>query len=85
MYKGDVVSRSSVTVRSYAGYKGERTPRSIDIEGQTISVVEILDRWYTETHCCFRILGNDARRYVVRCDLEDDAWELVMQERQAGT
>ncbi len=70
-----------VTVEAYAGYKGEETPRAFTLDGIRLSVDEILGSWYTETHSCFRILASDGQRYVLRYDLNEEAWELVMQER----
>ena len=70
-----------VTVEAYAGYKGEETPRAFTLDGIRLSVDEILGSWYTETHSCFRIHANDGQRYVLRYDLNEEAWELVMQER----
>ncbi len=71
-----------VTVEAYAGYKGEETPRAFTLDGIRLSVDEILTRWYTETHSCFRICADDGQRYVLRYDLHDEIWELVMQERR---
>jgi hypothetical protein len=70
----------SVTVEAYAGYKGEETPRAFTLDGVRLSVNEILDRWYTETHSCFRVRAGDGTRYVLRYHLDDEVWELVMQE-----
>ena len=70
-----------ITVEAYAGYKGEETPRAFTLDGIRLSVDEILGRWYTETHSCFRIHASDGQRYVLRYDLNEEAWELVMQER----
>jgi len=71
-------------VDAYAGHKGEETPRAFTLDGVRVSVHEILDRWYTETHSCFRIQGGDGRRYVLRYHLDDGEWELVMQERSVN-
>jgi hypothetical protein len=68
-------------VDAYAGYKGEETPRAFTLDGVRVSVHEILDRWYTETHSCFRVQASDRRRYVLRYHLDDGVWELVMRER----
>ena len=70
-----------VTVEAYAGYKGEVTPRAFTLDGIRLSVDEILSRWYTETQSCFRIHASDHRRYVLRYHLDEEIWELVMQER----
>jgi hypothetical protein len=46
--------------------------------------MDILERWYTDTHLCFRLIASDDRRYVLRYDLDREEWELVMQENAAG-
>jgi hypothetical protein len=69
-----------VTVEAYAGYKVEETPRSFMLDAVRLSVEEILDRWYTETHSCFRVRASDGRRYVLRYELAEGLWELVVQE-----
>jgi len=70
-----------VTVDAYAGYKGEETPRSFTVEGVNRAVLDIVDRWYTETCSYFRVNANDGQRYVLRYHLDEELWELVMQER----
>jgi hypothetical protein len=77
----DSMNLPHLHVEAYAGYKGEETPRVFAIDGIRLSVDEILDRWYTETHSCFRVRASDGQRYVLRYDLDEQVWELVMQER----
>lgn len=74
------MNSSSIVVEAYAGYKGEETPRAFEVEGIRLSVIEILQRWYTETHSYFRLRASDHKRYVLRYHLDEAAWELVMQE-----
>ena len=69
-----------LTVDAFAGYKGEKTPRSFVLEGRTLSVQHVVDRWYSETHSYFRIKAGDGQRYVLRLDLDEDVWELIMSE-----
>ena len=69
-----------LTVDTFAGYKGEKTPRSFVLEGRMLSVQHIVDRWYSETHSYFRIEACDGQRYVLRLDLDEDIWELIMSE-----
>ncbi|HSC57756.1 MAG TPA: hypothetical protein VLC51_11160 [Nitrospira sp.] len=73
---------SHLTVDAYAGYKGEETPRSFTLDGRKLDVREVVDRWYSETHSYFRVHANDGQQYVLRFDLDEDCWELVMQERR---
>ena len=69
-----------VVVEAYAGYKGEETPRAFMLEGARLLVSEIVARWYTDTHCYFRVSATDQHRYVLRYDLDNMVWELVMGE-----
>ena len=70
-----------LTVDACAGYKGEKTPRSFVLDGRTLSVEHVVDRWYSETHSYFRVKACDGQRYVLRLDLDEDVWELIMLER----
>lgn len=74
------MDHSRITVEAYAGYKGEETPRAFTLAGRRLAVVECVERWYTETHCCFRVRASDGHRYVLRYDFDLSRWELVMQE-----
>jgi hypothetical protein len=71
-----------LTVDAYAGYKGEETPRAFTLDGRKLQVREVVDRWYSQTHSYFRVYASDGQRYVLRFDLDEDCWELVMQERE---
>jgi hypothetical protein len=71
-----------VIVDAFSGYKGEKTPRSFTLEGHTLDVLQVIDRWYSETHSYFRIKASDDQRYVLRLDLDEDTWELVMLEQR---
>jgi hypothetical protein len=71
-----------LNVDSFPGYKGEHTPRSFTLEGKTLLVERVVDCWYSETHSYFRVKANDGQRYVLRLDLDDELWELVMVERK---
>lgn len=70
-----------LTVDAYAGYKGEETPKAFTLDGRKLQVREVVDRWYSQTHSYFRVHASDGQRYVLRFDLDEDCWELVMQER----
>ena len=70
-----------VAVDAYTGYNGEATPRSFTVEGVSRAVIDIVDRWYTDSNLYFRVKTNDGERYVLRYHLDEEWWELVMQER----
>ena len=70
----------SIVVEAYAGYKGEETPRAFMVAGVRLSVLDIVERWDTETHSCFRVRASDHYRYVLRFCWDEAKWELVMRE-----
>lgn len=70
----------NVLVEAYAGYKGEETPRAFILDGVRREVREIAERWYTERHSYFKLRADDDRRYILRYDVDDLIWELVMRE-----
>ena len=74
------MDRSYIIVEAFAGAKGEETPRAFTHEGKRRTVTEIVTRWYTNTHCYFRLQTDDGHRYVLRYDLDNLIWELVMVE-----
>ena len=75
---------SHIVVDVFAGAKGEETPRAFTHDGSQRTVTEIVTRWYTETHCYFRLQADDGCRYVLRYDLDHLFWELVMGETSEG-
>jgi hypothetical protein len=66
-----------VSVRTYSGFKADERPTSFSTDEQTVEVVEVIDRWYDIDHNYFKVLGDDGREYLLRHDLNVDAWELV--------
>lgn len=75
------VDGDALHVESYAGYKGEPTPRAFVHGGCRREVRRLVETWYTDHHCYFRVEASDAHRYVIRYEMDRNRWELVMQER----
>ena len=78
------MTETAFRVDAYAGYKGEETPRSFTIEGVSHTVAEIVGRWYSETHSYFKVRTTRGHRFVLRFDLDQSVWELVMREGDLG-
>lgn len=74
------MDKPHIMIEAFAGAKGEETPRAFTHEGSRRTVTEIVTCWYTETHCYFRLHADDGHRYVLRHDLDQLIWELVMCE-----
>jgi len=72
----------NLVVDAYSGYKGEETPRAFTHDGVRRIVDQIVGRWYTEGHSYYRVRADDGYRYVLRCDLDNLMWELVMREEE---
>ena len=69
--------RIAVTVRCYAGYKGDERPTSFDLEGRTVQIVDILDRWYETDANCFKVLDDNGTTFLLRHDLNTNCWDLL--------
>jgi hypothetical protein len=78
------MDKANIIVEAFAGAKGEETPLAFTHEGSRRTVTEIVTRWYTETHCYFRLQTDDGQRYVLRQDVNKPIWELVMCETTDG-
>lgn len=72
-----------VQVECYAGEKADETPRRFTWEARTIEVAQVLDRWYQleskpewPRADYFKVLGVDDHEYLLKHDLELDAWFL---------
>ncbi len=72
-----------IRVECYAGAKADETPQRFSIEGQSIEINEVVDRWYQVESKpewpradYFRVLGEDGRDYLLKHDLECDEWFL---------
>lgn len=66
-----------IQVECYAGYRGEETPRRIQMATYKIEIIKIVDRWLSPDHRYYKILGSDDATYIIRHDSENWQWELV--------
>jgi hypothetical protein len=78
-----------IEVECYAGAKADPAaagPRRFSLEGQTIMVGEVLDRWFQVESKrewpradYFKVRAENGREYLLRHDLEADEWFLGQQ------
>jgi len=66
-----------VRVDAYAGHTANERPLRFTLGHRTITVAEVLDRWYGERERYFRVRVDDGDVYVLKYSDADDAWELV--------
>jgi hypothetical protein len=70
----------TIRVECHAGYRGEETPRSFFIGERGIQVTEIIDRWLDPDHRYFKVRGDDGGIYILRHDVSDAVWELMLYD-----
>lgn len=70
-------------VECYAGVKADETPRRFRWEGEWREVTEILDRWHQIESLpewpradYFKVRASDGCDYLLKHDLDADAWFL---------
>jgi hypothetical protein len=73
-----------ISVKCYAGYRGEETPRIISFRSRKVEVKEVLDRWLDPAHRYFKILGDDRGIYIIRHNVESGVWELIFYQESKG-
>jgi hypothetical protein len=66
-----------IKVESYSDSKGQESPSRFQLGTRTIQIGAVVDRWYGEQACYFRVLGDDENSYILKGPLEDGSWELV--------
>ena len=71
-----------IQVECYAGYRGEETPRHIQMATYKIEIRKIVDRWLSPDHRYFKILSRDDATYIIRHDTENWQWELVYYQSE---
>ncbi len=72
-----------IQVESYAGYKGEESPRAFVYLGKRYEVDEIMDRWYEGgldpkalRHDYFRVKTKEGEIYLLRYTPRFQSWTL---------
>jgi len=66
-----------IKVESLPDAKGQETPSRFLLGTRSINVGAVVDRWYGEQACYYRVLGDDENSYILKGPLEDGSWELV--------
>lgn len=72
-----------IAVECHAGHKADERPRRFRGEGGWVEVEEVLDRWHQVESLpewpradYFKVQGSDGGQYLLKHDLESDAWYL---------
>jgi len=73
----------SIDVECYAGHRGEETPRAFRLGDRRIEVARVLDRWLAPDHRYFKVACESGDIFIIRYDVNDDRWELIMFRAEA--
>lgn len=65
-----------VEVECYAGYRADERPTRLRLEGVTLEVNEVEDRWYSPGETLFRVRVANGDRYVLRHVEAQDTWSI---------
>lgn len=74
--------RMQIQVECYAGYRGEETPRRVQIGDRRMVISEILDRWLAPQHRYFKFRTEDGAQWIIRHDMQTGDWELTFFKRE---
>jgi hypothetical protein len=55
-------------------------PVAFTLLDRTFRVREVVDHWWGSDHTYCKLVADDGNIYVIRRDLENDTWEMVMME-----
>lgn len=55
-------------------------PVSFALGERTFAVRAMLDRWEGADHAYFKLIADDGNLYVLRHDLTENEWEMVLME-----
>ncbi len=73
----------TIRVECYAGHRGEETPRRFHLDGRTVEIEEVLDRWLAPEHRYFKLRGADGATYILRHETQSGDWDLVLYDRRS--
>jgi hypothetical protein len=47
--------------------------------------MEVVDSWHGADHAYYKLIADDGNLYVIKHDMDEDAWELVQMEVITGS
>ncbi|MBE0428547.1 MAG: hypothetical protein IBX61_01590 [Thermoleophilia bacterium] len=71
-----------ITVHSYSGFKSDERPRSFEIEGKKLTILQVKKTWQEESSksrrrkTFFRVYAHNGRMYDIALDEGTGQWTL---------
>ena len=79
------MSPFTLRVKTYSGHRADERPVSFSLGERELRVVELLDRWYGPDYAYFKLRADDGNVYLLRHQMANDCWEMVMMEAAGGS
>jgi hypothetical protein len=67
-----------VCVETVTDRVGQEVPLRLHLEARSIDIVEIVDRWYGDDYCYFKVRTEAGDLYILRFDEDSAEWGLTM-------
>ena len=67
---------SKTKVTTYSGYKADEYPKTFELNGIQIDVIDIEDRWYDPSYDAFRVFAGDGMTYLLYKWNDSGEWDL---------
>ncbi len=67
-----------VCVETVTDRMGQEVPLRLHLEARSIDIVEIVDRWYGDDYCYFKVRTEADDLYILRFDEDSAEWGLTM-------
>lgn len=64
---------------------GEVVPALLRLGRREVYVSDVLDRWPGADHCYFKLRDTQGRRYILRRELADGTWDLILYEARPNS
>lgn len=77
---GSPMSSFRITVETRSEPDSVSIPVLFILRGRTFRITDILDSWHGTDHAYFKLVTDNGIRYVIRHDLNEDTWELILME-----
>ncbi len=74
------MSKKTINVIAYSGYRANESPRTFFIDGERIDVIKVLSTWIEEEVSArdrrryFAVIGSDKKKYLLYYDGDSMEW-----------
>lgn len=72
-----------LSVETSSGTAGNGAPVAFALRDRIFKVREIVDHWDGIDHAYYKVIADDGNLYVIRHDLEENQWEMMLMEATA--